>query len=286
MRVYAMVEDAQENFDHFLKEGPMETDRLTVRSFKFYADGTLGSRSACLMRPYSDQKETNGFLLNTPEYFEMRAKQLFEAGFQMNTHCIGDSANRTILRIYGETIPEGNDLRWRIEHAQVVSKQDQPMFRKYNVIPSIQPTHATSDMYWAELRLGKSRMRRAYAYKSLKEQLGVVTLGTDFPVEGINPLQTFYAAVVRKDHNGFPATGFMAEESLSREEALRGMTIWAALANFEEAKKGSLEPGKFADFVMLDRDLFEVDEDDIMKTKVLATYINGENVYKKDLMLE
>ena len=283
MRVYAMAEDAPENFDYFLKEGRIETDRLTVRSFKFYADGTLGSRSACLMRPYSDAKETNGFLLNTPEYFSMRAKQLFDAGFQMNTHCIGDSANRTILKIYGETIPKGNDLRWRIEHAQVVSKQDQPLFRAHNVIPSIQPTHATSDMYWAELRLGKSRIRRAYAYKSLKEQLGIVTLGTDFPVEGINPIHTFYAAVVRKDHRGFPANGFMAEESLSREEALRGMTIWAALANFEESKKGSLEPGKYADFVILDRDLLEVKEEDILETAVLATYLNGEQVYDKDV---
>ena len=286
MRVYAMAEDAKENFDHFLEKGPIETDRLTVRSFKFYADGSLGSRSACLMKPYSDEKENNGFLLNSPEYFRMRAKQLFNAGFQMNTHCIGDSANRMMLNIYGETIPQGNDLRWRIEHAQVVAKQDRQMFRTFNVIPSIQPTHATSDMYWAELRLGKSRVRRAYAYKSLKEQLGIVTLGTDFPVEEINPLHTFYAAVVRKDHNGYPANGFIKEESLTREDAIRGMTIWAALANFEEGKKGSLEPGKFADFVVLDRDLLEIKEDEILETKVLYTYIDGEKVFVRSLNKE
>ncbi|MGB1031936.1 MAG: amidohydrolase, partial [Flavobacteriales bacterium] len=204
MRVYAMVSDKEANFDYFLENGPIKTDRLNVQSFKFYADGTLGSRSACLMRPYSDSKETSGYLLDSLRYFRMRAEQLYNAGFQMNTHCIGDSANRAILGLYAEFLQPQNDRRWRIEHAQVIAKQDRSMFSKFNIVPSVQPTHATSDMYWAELRLGRNRISRAYAYQSLKNELGWIALGTDFPVEGINPIHTFYAATVRKDENAYP----------------------------------------------------------------------------------
>ncbi len=284
MRVYAMLSDTQENIDEWLDRGPMVKERLSVRSFKFYADGALGSRGACLIRPYSDQMAQKhvGFLLDSIEHFRNRALQMHNAGFQMNTHCIGDSANRTILQLYGEVLEGSNDLRWRIEHAQVVHREDIPLFGAYSVIPSVQPTHATSDMYWAELRLGRNRLRRAYAYKDLLAQNGMLALGTDFPVEGISPINTFYAATVRKDAEGYPEGGFLPENALTRDEALMGMTLWAALSNFEEEQKGSLTVGKLADFTVLDRDLREVPDDEILPTGFLQTWINGEQVWKSE----
>lgn len=281
MRFYVMLSDDSLNFDHYLSSGPLKTDLLNVSSFKFYADGSLGSRGACLLSPYADMIHPNqtGFLLSDEDHFKRRAYELYEAGFQMNTHCIGDSANRLILDIYAEVLGGTNDRRWRIEHAQVVHKADISKFSQYSIIPSIQPTHATSDMYWAEQRLGRNRVRRAYAYQELKNQLGMVALGTDFPVEGISPINTFYAAVVRKDHADYPEGGYQVENALTREEALKGMTIWSALANFEENEKGSLEVGKFADFVVLDRDLMKVLDTQILETKVFMTVVGGEVVY-------
>ncbi len=281
MRIYAMLSDNQENIDHFLPKGPILNDLLSVRSFKFYADGALGSRGACLFDPYSDLPKHQGFLLDSAEHFRQRAAEMYEAGFQMNTHCIGDSANALILSIYGDILEPGNDRRWRIEHAQVLRTQDRKYFSEYNIIPSVQPTHATSDMPWAELRLGRNRMRRAYAYKSLQEQLGLLALGTDFPVEGINPLNTFYAAVSRTNAAGQPKGGFLPNEKLSREEALRGMTLWAALSNFEEENKGSLEKGKFADIVVLDQDLLTCPDSLLLNTQVHYTIIGGEVVFQK-----
>ena len=199
----------------------------------------------------------------------------------MNTHAIGDSANRLILQVYGELLGGVNDRRWRIEHAQVLEKKDLSFFGKYTIIPSVQPTHATSDMYWAEERLGPERISYAYAYRSLLEQNGLIALGTDFPVEDISPVKTFYAAVVRKDSSGFPEKGFNASQGLSREDALRGMTIWAAVANFEENEKGSLEAGKKADFVILDQDLLKAGEKQIRSSRVLYTFINGKEAYKR-----
>ncbi|MBL7941459.1 MAG: amidohydrolase [Flavobacteriales bacterium] len=283
MRIYAMLSDDSLNFEYFLRAGIDTTDRLSVRAFKFYADGALGSRGACLSAPYDDvlPQRNFGMLLDSAGYFRQRARQLFDAGFQMCTHAIGDSANRVMLNIYNELLPAGNDFRWRIEHAQVVHKEDIPLFGKASIIPSVQPTHATSDMYWAWQRLGRNRVRRAYAYRELKEQLGMVALGTDFPIEGINPINTFFAAVVRKDSKGYPDEGFQTENALTREDAIRGMTIWAALANFQENSRGSLEPGKFADFVMLDRDLMQAEETEILATRVLLTVVNGEIVFDK-----
>ncbi len=283
MRVYAMLSDSKENLDYYLNTvgEPYKTDRLNVRAFKFYGDGALGSRGACLLKPYSDVKDSAvyGMLLKDTSHFQTYAKLLYEKGFQMCTHSIGDSTSRFILKTYGSVLEGQNDKRWRLEHAQVVDSSDFKLFRDYSIVPSVQPTHATSDMNWAALRLGKKRVRFGYAYKKLLKQNGWVALGTDFPIEGIDPLTTFYAAVARKNKDGLPKNGFQIENALSRLEALKGMTIWAALSNFEEKEKGTLEVGKLADFVILNKDILMIPEDDLLKAKVTATYINGEKVF-------
>ncbi|HVK48609.1 MAG TPA: amidohydrolase [Pseudobacter sp.] len=281
MRLYVMLSDGKQNFDYLFAKGPIKTDRLHVNGFKVYADGALGSRGACLLHPYSDKPGWSGFLLSEPAHFDSVARILYEKNFQMCTHAIGDSGNRTILNTYAKYLKEKNDRRWRIEHAQVVNKADFEMFGKYSIIPSVQPTHATSDMYWAEQRLGAERVRGAYAFNDLLKQNGWIPLGTDFPVEDISPFKTFYAAVVRKDAKGWPAAGFQVENALTREAALRGMTIWAAKSNFEENEKGSLEKGKFADFVMLDKDLMKAAEGELLQAKVQQTYVNGEKVFER-----
>jgi predicted amidohydrolase YtcJ len=281
MRLYVMLSDAKENYDYAAKNGMIKTDRLNVRSFKVYGDGALGSRGACLLEPYSDKAGHYGFLLSKPEHFDSVASWLSEKQWQMCTHAIGDSGNRTILNIYAKYLKEKNDLRWRIEHAQVVNQNDFNLFGKYSIIPSVQPTHATSDMYWAGDRLGAERVKGAYAYKQLLQENGWMPLGTDFPVEDISTFKTFFAAVIRKDAKGWPASGYQMENVLTREEAIRGMTIWAAKSNFEETEKGSLEKGKFADFVILDRDLMKAAENDILQTVVLKTFLSGEKVYAK-----
>ena len=281
MRLYLMLADKEANYTYLFKRGAIKTDRLNVRSFKVYADGALGSRGACLLQPYHDMPNKRGFLLSNPQHFEAVAKQIAAHNFQMCTHAIGDSANRSILKMYNKVLGGKNDKRWRIEHAQVVAPEDFHLFRKANIIPSVQPTHATSDMYWAGDRLGKERLKGAYANLELLKQNGWLPLGTDFPVENINPILTFYAAAVRKDAKNYPEGGFQIENALSKEQALKGMTIWAAKANFEEKEKGSLEPGKFADFIMLDRDMMTIADQSILNTQVLKTYINGEKVYEK-----
>ena len=281
MRIYVMLSDSPANYEWVAKKGKLKTDRLNVRSFKVYADGALGSRGACLLQPYSDRKNWSGFLLSTPGHFDSVAAIIAEHDFQMCTHAIGDSANRTILNTYARHLQGKNDKRWRIEHAQVVNKNDFEMFGRYNIIPSVQPTHATSDMFWAGDRLGEEREKGAYAFNDLMKQNGWIALGTDFPVEDISPFKTFLAAVVRKDAEGTPANGYQVENALSRMDALRGMTIWAARSNFEENEKGSLEAGKFADFVILDNDLMTVDEKEILNTHVVYTYLNGEKVYEQ-----
>ncbi|HTE27001.1 amidohydrolase [Flavitalea sp.] len=279
MKVYAMLSDDKRNFDYLFAKGKIKTDRLNVRSFKVYADGALGSRGASLLADYTDRPGWKGFLLSNPAHFDSVAAILSQKGFQMCTHAIGDSGNRTILNTYAKYLEPENDLRWRIEHAQVVNPADFEIFGRYNIIPSVQPTHATSDMYWAEERLGPQRVKGAYAFKDLLKQNGWIPLGTDFPVEDISTFKTFYAAVVRKDAKGWPAEGYQVENALTREEALRGMTIWAAKSNFEENEKGSLEKNKSADFIILDQDLMNAAPGDLLKLKVLKTYINGEKVY-------
>ncbi|HEY2721401.1 MAG TPA: amidohydrolase [Chitinophagaceae bacterium] len=281
MKVYAMLSDGKENYDFAFSKGKIQTDRLHVCAFKVYADGALGSRGACLLQPYTDQPGWWGFLLSSQSHFDSVAKLIYDHGWQMCTHAIGDSGNRTMLNIYSKYLKGKNDLRWRIEHAQVINENDFKLFGEYNIIPSVQPTHATSDMYWASERLGPDRIKGAYAYKRLLEQNGWIPLGTDFPVEDISPLKTFYAAVVRKDAKGWPPEGFQMENALTREEALRGMTIWAAKANFEETEKGSLEKGKFADFVILDHDLMKEPPERLLDVKVLETFVSGEKVYER-----
>ncbi|RYF87398.1 MAG: amidohydrolase [Chitinophagaceae bacterium] len=281
MRIYAMLSDAPANFAWAQKNGKIKTPFLHVASFKVYADGALGSRGACLLHPYTDKPDWTGFLLSSQQHFDSVAATIYKMGWQMNTHAIGDSGNRTILNIYGKYLKSKNDRRWRIEHSQVINQADFDLFGKYGVVPSVQPTHATSDMYWAADRLGPQRVKGAYAFNELKKQNGWIPLGTDFPVEDISPFKTFLAAVFRVDAKGYPAGGYQMENALSREDAIRGMTIWAAKSNFEEAEKGSLESGKLADFIILDKDLMTVTSNDVLNTSVLATYVGGQKVYSK-----
>ncbi|MDT0646358.1 amidohydrolase family protein [Zunongwangia sp. F260] len=278
IRIYAMISNTEENLDFFLKKGLYKTERLNVRSFKFYGDGALGSRGAALKEEYTDRPAHFGALLSPIEDFEETARKIADSEFQLNTHAIGDSANSLVLNTYADLLSESEDRRWRVEHSQVIDEEDFEYFSK-NIIPSVQPTHATSDMYWAEERLGEERLEGAYAYKKLLDQAGIIALGTDFPVEEVSPFLTFYAAVTRQDTENYPEGGFMANEALSREETLRGMTIWAAFSNFEEDEKGSIEKGKFADFIVLDQDIMKVEAEKIPEIKVLGTYVNGERVY-------
>ncbi|MFT3979043.1 MAG: amidohydrolase [Ferruginibacter sp.] len=281
MKIFALLKDDSTYYDRWIKKGRYENGGLTVGGFKLYADGALGSRGACLLHDYSDKPGWKGFLLSSPAYFADKAARLANSNLQMCTHAIGDSGNRQILKTYEAVLKGKNDKRWRIEHAQIVDPADFHFFTDNNIVPSVQPTHATSDMYWAADRIGNERIKTAYAYKQLLETNGWIPLGTDFPVEYISPMKTFFAAVVRKDAKGFPAGGFQMENALTREQAIRGMTIWAAKAAFEEKKKGSLEKGKAADFIMLDNDLMTCGEDKILGTQVLGTWINGKKVYSR-----
>jgi predicted amidohydrolase YtcJ len=280
IRIYAMVSaDNQEQIDYYINKGKLKTDRLNVRSFKVYGDGALGSRGAAMRKSYSDRENHFGALIYPPERYQEIAKQIAASEFQMNTHAIGDSANTWMLKTYKEVLKDQENRRWRIEHAQIISSKDFQNFN--NILPSVQPTHATSDMYWAEDRIGKDRMKGAYAFRNLLNRYGKIALGTDFPVEQVNPFLTFYAATYRKDLNNYPADGFQMYNSLSREETLKGMTIWAAYANFEEEEKGSIEVGKFADFVILNQDIMKVRGSEIPKTNAVSTYLNGEKVFSK-----
>ena len=280
MKIYAMISNTPENLDFYLTKGIVKTDRLNVRSVKFYADGALGSRGAAMKEEYTDKHNHFGALLSSVKDFKGIAKRIAKSDYQMNTHAIGDSANYVVLQAYKELLDGKKDRRWRVEHAQIVDPNDFDLFDEENILPSVQPTHATSDMYWAEDRVGEERIKGAYAYKKLLGESKMLALGTDYPVEQVNPFLTFYAAVARKDTSGYPEEGFRPEQALSREEALRGMTIWAAYSNFEEDEKGSLEIGKAADFIMLDQDLMEVAIDQVPNMKVAATYSNGEMVYE------
>ncbi|NDV43570.1 amidohydrolase [Flagellimonas sediminis] len=277
IRVYAMVSNYPENLDYFLDKGIVKTDRLDVRSVKVYGDGALGSRGAALKEPYSDKPGHFGAMVTPVTEIGALAERIAASDYQMNTHAIGDSANVVVLRAYKKALEGKPDRRWKVEHAQVISMEDFDYF-KLGIIPSVQPTHATSDMYWAEDRLGPERVQGAYAYKKLLDEAGIVALGTDFPVEQVSPFLTFYAAVARQDLNNYPEGGFQMRDALSREETLKGMTIWAAYSNFEEGEKGSIEPGKFADFVILSNDIMTVPVSDIPNLKAEQVFVGGEKL--------
>jgi len=281
IRDYAMILGSPQNIKSFIDQGFYETDRFEIKGFKLLADGALGSRGACLLAHYHDAP-THGFLLHSPQEYEEMIKQIAASKFQANTHAIGDSANRIILDIYGKYLHNNNDRRWRIEHAQIISPTDFDKFRKYQIIPSVQPTHATSDMYWAKDRLGAERMKGAYAYKRLLEEYGKLALGSDFPVEHFNPLYGFHAAVARVDKKGYPDQGFQMQDAISREDALRGMTIWAAFSCFQDKKRGSIEVGKDADFVILEKDILNIPNEQLRNVKTERTVIAGETVFNSN----
>ena len=280
IRVYAMISNTNDNLKYYLTNGIIEKEKLTVRSVKAYLDGALGSRGALLKKPYSDENKYKGLTITTKEELFDLANKLSSKGFQLNTHAIGDKANEIVLDVYNYILKDIEDPRWRVEHAQVVDEFD---IQKFNskIIPSVQPTHATSDMNWADERLGRKRLNRAYAYKELLDWSGKIALGTDFPVEKVNPLLTFHSAVARKDVDGNPSEGFLKENALTRKEALKGMTIWAAYSNFEDSFKGSIEKGKFADFIILSKDIMKVPEQEITSAEVVATIVNGSIVFQK-----
>ena len=275
LRVDAWLEPSEANFERFT--APYRTDRLTVSCIKLFMDGALGSRGAWMLAPYSDEPSTSGIRVITDQQFLYYCQRAYDAGLQVATHCIGDAANQNTLRFYAQFLKGENDLRWRIEHAQILAPDDFENFKKYSIIHSVQPTHATSDMFWAKDRVG-DRLRGGYAYRELKDQLGWLPFGTDFPVEEVNPIYTFFAAVCRKNLDFLPEGGFQMENVISREDALRAMTIWAAKASFDENAKGSIEPGKWADFVVLDRDLMTVAERDMPTTQVTATFVAGKQM--------
>ena len=282
IKIYAMVSVSKKNIKRLKETGIIKTPKLNVRSFKVYGDGALGSRGAALKKPYCDDPHNYGFLRTDIKDLKYYAKEIAGMGFQMNTHAIGDSTVSVLLKEYQKVLNDIEDPRWRIEHSQVVDLNE---FELYNdkILPSVQPTHATSDMYWAYDRLGK-RIDGAYAFKDLLSQSKRIALGTDFPVEKVNPFHTFYSSIERKDLNGYPENGFQIENALTREETLKGMTIWGAYFNFEEDEKGTIEKGKSADFIIIDQNIMKIEADKIPNTKVLKTFVDGELVFQKDAL--
>jgi len=291
LRNYVMLSDPGEPGspaalrNPYLRRGPQSAlydGHLWVRAIKLYADGALGSRGAALLAPYADEPTNSGLLVSRPEHLRAWAETSLRSGFQVNVHAIGDRGNRIVLDAFESalrTVPRA-DHRFRIEHAQVLSPEDIPRFAKLGVIPSMQPTHQTSDMRWAETRVGPQRIRGAYAWRSLLNTGVVIPSGTDFPVEEVNPLLTFHAAVTRQDPTNRPIGGWYPEQKMTREEALQSMTIWPAYAGFQESMLGSLTPGKYADFVVLDRDIMRIPDTEILATRVVSTWIGGKRVYE------
>ena len=276
---YLMLFPDDSNCEFARTTGKYKIPGLHINSFKILADGALGSRGACLAEPYSDSLHHHGTLLKTPEQIKTIAQLASNINYQVNTHAIGDSANSLILNIYKAVVGNVPNHRWKIEHAQVLSPEDFDIFQYLGVIPSVQPTHCTSDMNWVEDRIGSERIPNAYAYNTLLSKAGMIVSGTDFPIENISTLETFYAAISRKKKEGENLESFNPSEKLSRKNALLSMTYWAAYSNFEEHERGSLEKGKNADFIMLTKDIMKVPESQILSTFVFKTYLNGTEVY-------
>jgi len=282
IRINAMISGSDPDlWNRFLKAGPEIGDFLTVRSVKLYADGALGSRGAALLAPYSDDPKNSGLTITEQATIEKFAREAVKGGFQVCTHAIGDRANHEVLLAYAAALHGKNDKRFRVEHAQVVAPEDFARFRDNSIIASMQPTHATSDMPWAALRLGPVRIEGAYAWQTFLK-LGVhLAFGSDFPVENPNPIWGFYAAVSRQDRQGNPDGGWFPNQRLTRAEALRSWTIEGAYAAFQETTKGSIEPGKFADFVVLSDDIMRIAPARIPTARVTMTVVNGKVVYQE-----
>jgi predicted amidohydrolase YtcJ len=279
VRVYAMIGGAGALWREYLAKGPEIGDRLTVRSIKLLVDGAMGSRGAAFFEPYADDTSNTGLLLLKQEEVARVAREAVRGGFQVAAHAIGDRANRMVLEAYAGALGGANDKRFRIEHAQVVASGDFALFAKYSVIASMQATHATSDMRWAEQRLGPERVKGAYAWRRFLGIGVTVAGGSDFPVEEPNPLWGFYAAITRQDRDGNPSGGWFPEQRMTREEALRSWTLAGAYAAFQEKRKGCLAPGKLADLVLLSDDIMKIAPAGILKTRVLATMVGGQVVF-------
>jgi predicted amidohydrolase YtcJ len=285
LRDYLMISDDSATEAEYFAKGPQNAlydGHLWIRAVKLYADGALGSRGAALLSPYSDDPGNTGLLVSTPEHLRDVSIRALKAGFQVATHAIGDRGNRIALDAYEaalRAVPTA-DHRFRIEHAQILNWLDIPRFAQLGVIPSMQAVHATSDMYWAADRLGPSRILGAYAWRSLLTTGVIIPNGSDMPVERVNPLYSFHAAVTRQDERDWPAGGWHPEQCMTRDEALRSMTLWPAYAGFQEHDLGTLTAGKYADFVVLDRDIMTIPASDILRTRVLATYIGGTAVFQ------
>lgn len=285
-RIYGMIRDTGDDFKTLSAKGPLigyGNDRYDLRAVKLYGDGALGSRGAALMEPYTDDHAHSGLLFMSDAVMQANVKTALKAGYQVNVHAIGDKTNHQVLDAMEVAYKDvgGRELRNRIEHAQVVSLPDIPRFKKLNLIASMQPTHATSDMNMAEDRIGKERIKGAYAWQTFLKQGTVIAGGSDFPVESANPFYGLHAAVTRTDHEGRPINGWHPEEAMTLPQAFRAFTLDAAYAQHQEKTLGSLEKGKWADFILVDRDLFKVAPADIWKIQVLETWVAGERVYAK-----
>jgi len=286
LRGYIMISDDSAAIAHYLARGPQSAlydGHLWIRTIKLYADGALGSRGAALLDPYTDDPKNNGLLRTAPEHIRDVASRALERGFQVATHAIGDRGNRIVLDAYEAALAARptTDHRFRIEHAQILNFADIPRFAKLGVIPAMQGVHQSSDMTWAPTRIGYARSLGAYAWRALLNTGAIVPNGSDFPVERVNPLYSFHAAIARTDDNDWPPGGWFPAERMTRDEALKSLTIWPAFAAFQEQTMGSLTAGKYADFVILDQDIMRIPEQLILKTGVIATYIGGKAVYER-----
>jgi predicted amidohydrolase YtcJ len=274
-----MIGGTGELWQEYSKSGPETGSHLTVRSVKLYADGALGSRGAALWQPYSDDKSIHGLMVTTKETLEDQIKEVAAKNFQVCTHAIGDKANSIVLNAFAQVLKGKNDRRFRVEHSQVVALPDFKLFQDYNIVASMQATHATSDMRWAEKRLGPDRIAGAYAWRRYLKMGIPLANGSDFPVEDPNPLYGFYASFTRQDHTGYPEGGWQPDQRLTREESLESFTLTPAYAAFEEKQKGSITAGKLADFLILEKDIMKIAPKEVLTTKITATYVGGKLVY-------